>query len=306
MTMIRTDMTNIGDPQILLYADTYYCYATYNSGMDEGFYVWSSRDLEHWSEKKLAFRATDAWGVSKFWAPEVVEHNGKFVMHYSALHGEKNSLRIGVAVADHPEGPFVDVHGKPMFDLGYAAIDGSVLRCPEGNFLYYSRDCSENLVDGIKTSQLYCVRLSDDLTETVGEHVLISTPTEDYERKSLEWQFKSGPHLWNEGPTVWRRNGKLIMNYSANYYASNDYGICLATADSPFGPWIKSPDNPVLSRRSDLFGAGHNAFFLTREGELYTAFHVQTHPEKPSGDRRTVIGKVVFTEKDGQLTQDIL
>lgn len=304
--MIITDMTNIGDPQILLYQDTYYCYATFNDGKTEGFYVWSSKDLEHWSDQKLAFPAADYWGETKFWAPEVVEHRGKFVMHYSAFHKELKSLRIGVAVADHPEGPFVDVHKAPMFDLGYATIDGSVLRCEEGNFLYYSRDCVENIVDGIKTSQLYCVRLNEDLTETVGEHILVSTPTEEFERKSLQKQFKTGPHLWNEGPTIWQREGKYIMNYSANHYASNDYAICLATADSPFGPWVKSRNNPVLSRRSDLFGAGHNAFFLTREGELYTSFHVQTNPEKPSGDRRTVIGKVVFSEKDGELFEDII
>lgn len=304
--MIKTDMTNIGDPQILLYNGTYYCYATFNDGKTEGFYVWSSQDLAHWSAPKMAFRATNYWGKDKFWAPEVVEHNGKFVMHYSALHGEKNSLRIGVAVADHPEGPFVDVHGSPMFDLGYATIDGSVLRCEEGNFLYYSRDCGENFVDGIKTSQIYCVRLSDDLTEAVGEHVLVSTPTEEFERKSLQKTFSSGPHLWNEGPTVLVRDGKYVMNYSANHYASNDYAICLATADSPFGPWVKSENNPVLSQRSDLFGAGHNAFFVTKEGELFTSFHVQTDSSHPSGDRRTVIGKVVFTEKNGELFEDIL
>ena len=305
--MIITDMTNIGDPQILLYEDTYYCYATYNDGKSEGFYVWQSKDLAHWSEPKMAFRAIDWWGTTKFWAPEVVEHKGKFVMHYSAFHGEKKSLRLGVAVADRPEGPFVDVHNGPMFDLGYATIDGSVLRCAEGNFLYYSRDCCENIIDGVMTSQLYCVRLNDDLTEAVGEHRLITTPEEPFERLSYDYPYKNGiPHLWNEGPTVWQKDGKYIMNYSANYYATNDYSICLATADSPFGPWVKSPNNPVLSRRSDLFGAGHNAFFVTREGELYTSFHVQTHPEKPSGNRRTVIGKVVFSEKNGELFQDII
>ena len=302
--MIITDMTNIGDPQILLHEGKYYCYATYNDGKTEGFYVWVSEDLTHWSEPKMAFRAIDFWGQTKFWAPEVVYHNGKFVMHYSAWSRELKSLRIGVAVADSPDGPFTDVHGKPMFDLGYATIDGSVLRCEEGNFLFYSRDCCENIIDGVMVSQLYCVRLNEDLTETVGEHVLITTPTEEFEKKSLLHPLKK-PHLWNEGPCVWMRNGEYVMNYSANYYASNDYAICLATAQSPFGPWVKSGNNPVLSRRSDLFGAGHNAFFVDKEGVLRTSFHVQTNPEKPSGNRRTVIGTVEFSEKDGELFQSI-
>lgn len=304
--MIITDITNIGDPQILCHEGKYYCYATFNDGKSDGFYVWVSEDLVNWSIPTMAFRALDGWGMVNFWAPEVVYHNGKFVMHFTAKSRELNSLRMGVAVADSPLGPFHDVHNRPMFDLGYATIDGSVLRCEEGNFLYYSRDCSENPMDGMKVSQIYCVRLNDDLTEAVGEHMLMTTPSEDFERLSLSVTKFDVPRMWNEGPCVLKRGDEYIMNYSANYYATNDYAICLATAKHPLGPWVKSVNNPVLSRRSDLFGAGHNAFFVDKEGTLRTSFHVQTNPEKPSGDRRTVIGTVEFSEENGQLHQSIL
>ena len=303
--MIITDITNIGDPQILSHEGKYYCYATFNDGKSDGFYVWVSEDLKNWSVPTMAFRALDGWGMVNFWAPEVVYHNGKFVMHFTAKSRELNSLRMGVAVADSPLGPFRDVHGKPMFDLGYATIDGSVLRCEEGNFLYYSRDCSENPMDGMKVSQIYCVRLSDDLTEAVGEHMLMTTPSEDFERLSLSVTKFDVPRMWNEGPCVLKQGDTYIMNYSANYYATNDYAICVATAKHPLGPWVKSVNNPVLSRRSDLFGAGHNAFFTDTKGNLLTSFHVQTNPQKPSGDRRTVIGKVAFSEKNGQIFQTI-
>ena len=297
--MIVTDITKIGDPQIVYHDSKYYCYATSD---DEGFCVWESSDLVNWGEKILCFRAIDSWGKSHFWAPEVVYYGGKFIMHYTAMSRELNSLRLGVAVADSPTGPFVDVHGAPMFDQGYAAIDGSVLQCEEGNFLYYSRDCSENKVNGIHTSQIYCVRLDDTLTETVGEHILISTPTEPFEVKSMSLSL---PTLWNEGPTVVMRDGKYVMNYSANCYATNDYAICISVSDSPIGPFKKSVNNPVLSSRGDLFGSGHNAFFVGADGELYTSFHIQTDPEHPSGDRRAVIGRVYFSERDGEIYEEI-
>ena len=280
--MIITNVTNIGDPQILLYEDTYYCYATDNGGNTEGFYVRTSTDLVNWSEPQMAFRAIDAWGEGKFWAPEVVNHNGKFVMHYSAKSRELQSLRIGVAVADSPMGPFRDVHGKPMFDLGYATIDG------------------------IKTSQLYCVRLNADLTEAVGEHVLVCTPTEPFERLSLLSKTVKSKVVWNEGPYVIGMDDGFVMNYSANHYASNDYAICLATAQSPVGPWEKAKNNPVLSRNSQLFGAGHNAFFTDKNGDLYTVFHIQTDPGNPGPDRRMVIGKVEFYRDQRTLCQRIL
>ena len=143
--MIITGITGIGDPQIVLYEGKYYCYAT---SREDGFSVWSSDDLVNWSAPTLCFRAIDYWGASHFWAPEVIYRNGKFIMHYTAMSRTLNSLRIGVAVSDSPLGPFVDVHNAPMFDLGYAAIDGSVLIDEGGAYLYYSRDCSENIVNG--------------------------------------------------------------------------------------------------------------------------------------------------------------
>ena len=299
--MIVTDITKIGDPQIVLHEGKYYCYATGGivlDGVQDGFYVWTSEDLVNWSEPTLCFKAIDSWGYTHFWAPEVIYHNGKFVMHYTARWRKNNSLRIGVAVSDSPMGPFVDVWDEPMFDLGYAAIDGSVLVCDEGNFFYYSRDCSENLVNGRGTSQIYVVQLNDDLTRTVGEHKLATTPTFEYETKS-----KSS--LWNEGPNVMKLGDKYVMNYSANCFASVDYSICLAISDSPWGEWKKPATNPVLSCRADMFGAGHNAFFVGKDGQMYTTFHIQTNPEKPCGDRRVVIGKVKFVQNGDEITQSI-
>lgn len=312
--MIVTDITKIGDPQVVLHNGTYYCYATScccDSSNDAGYLVWESDDLIHWKQPKVCFRGTDFWGKSLFWAPEVVYHNGKFIMHYTALSRKLNSLRIGVAVSDNPLGPFIDVHNAPMFDFGFAALDGSVLVSDKGNYLYYSCDrcdkiidqntCDENAeTEEVKVSEIYCVKLDDTLTETVGEPWLVATPDKDFELKSINVK-----HLWNEGPTVIFRNGKYIMNYSANFFASNDYAICVAVADNPEGPWIKSINNPVSLKSKDLFGAGHNAFFYGKDGELYTSFHIQTNPKEPSGDRRVVIGKVEFSEKQWEIYETI-
>ena len=188
-----------------------------------------------------------------------------------------------------------------LLNLKILANSISVLISEEGNWFYYYRDCSQNVINGVKVSQLYCVQLDDTLTRTVGEHTLIATPEFDWEKKSLGMN-----HLWNEGPTVIRSGEQYIMNYSANCYATNHYAICIATAPHPAGPWTKAPKaNPVLSCRADLFGAGHNAFFTAKDGRLMTAFHVQTNPEKPGGNRRTCIGEVRFTEENGILKQEI-
>ncbi len=297
--MIITDITNIGDPQIVLHDGFYYCYAT---SFVNGFYVWHSRDLICWSEPEICFEPENHWADCDYWAPEVVYHNGKFIMHYTAREKGTGTLRLGVAISDTPKGPFVDALGGPLLPVGYANIDGSVYVGEEGNFLYFSRDCSQNYVNGVKTSQIYCVRLDDTLTHAVSDPELMTTPTEPWELKSLDTN-----HLWNEGPCVVKFGTKYVMNYSANCYATNDYAICIATADSPLGPWIKAPEaNPVLSCAEELFGAGHNAFFRTKEGKLMTAFHIQTDPEHPSGNRRACIGEVIFSEDSGIVKQMII
>ena len=298
--MIITDITGIGDPQILLHDNTYYCYATSHP---HGFRVWTSQDLVHWSAPQLCMEADEShWGFECFWAPEVVYHNGVFLMHYTARRKTDCSLRIGVAQSSSPLGPFIDVHGAPMFDEGYAAIDGSVLSFNGMHYLYYSRDCSENRIDGIPTSQIYCVQLDESLTRTVGTHHLLTTPEHPWERRSLDIN-----HLWNEGPCVIAWEDRLIMNYSANCYASNAYSICIAEADAPLGPFRKCTEaNPVLCAREGLFGAGHNAFFRSKDGMLMTAFHVQSDPEHPSGNRRVCIGTVSLRRENGVILQEIL
>ena len=146
------------------------------------------------------------------------------------------------------------------------------------------------------------MELDETLTKCIGEHKLIATPEYEWELKSLP-----GRRIWNEGPNVIKYGEKYIMNYSANFYASNDYSICIAVADNPMGPWKKeSAANPVLCSREGLFGAGHNAFFTSKDGKLMTAFHVQTNPENPSGNRRVCIGEVVFKEENGVIYEDIL
>lgn len=301
--MIVTDITNIGDPQIVVFEGKYYCYAT-SLHRSSGFCVWVSDDLKSWGDPILCFDAEGHWGDADYWAPEVVHHNGRFIMHYAARIGHdlsNDTMYIGVAVSDSPIGPFVDVYNEPMFNLGYSTIDGSVLITEKGNYFYYSKDCTQNLINGVHTSQIYCVEMDDTLTKVIGEHRLMTTPEHDWELKSLP-----GNYIWNEGPNVIRWGDKYIMNYSANLYASNDYSICIAVADHPLGPWVKQPKaNPVLCARDGLFGAGHNAFFYDLDGRLMTSLHVQTNPKKPGADRRVCIGEVAFREENGIIYQDI-
>jgi GH43 family beta-xylosidase len=287
---------NIGDPFVLHTPDgEYYCYAT---SAPDGFKAWTSSDLVHWTEIGYVYqRRQDSWGESDFWAPEVVLYKGKYFMHYSARWGKNQSLRIGVATADAPNGPFVDVFNQPMFDFGYAAIDGHVLLDEDGrSYFYYSRDCSENIVDGRHESHLYVAELNDDLVSFKGTPLLIARPEQEWEtRFDAEWR-------WNEGPFVVKHQGRYYLMYSANFYASRNYSVGYAVSENPTGPFVKAAQNPVLfSPNAAISGPGHNSVTTSLDGkELFIVYHIHTDPEHPSGDRQVSIDRMGFRE-DGSL-----
>ncbi len=287
-----TDITNIGDPFVLRVGGTYYLYAT---SFVDGFYCRTSEDLIHWSEPHMAYTMGErSFGYTDFWAPEVVFHDGRYLMHYTARRKRDDTLLIGVAVSDRPEGPFRDVTDGPMFDFGYAAIDGHVVREGKEQYLFFSRDCSQYIVEGRHESHIFAVRLDESLTRTVGEPVLIIRPDHP-------WETGTGNPRWNEGPYVVKRGGLYYLMYSAGFYADSTYALGYAVSKSVLGPYVKSSDNPFLHSEGTISGPGHNSIVTAEDGTDYCVFHVHTDPARPSQDRRMCFCPVEF--RDGKIRQ---
>jgi GH43 family beta-xylosidase len=258
-----------------------------------------SKNLVEWEEIGPVYTATDSWGYKDFWAPEVVEFEGKYYMYYTARWSQNDSLRIGVAISESPMGPFTDVYNHPMFDFGYAAIDANVLIDDDGQkYLYYSRDCSENVVEGRHESHIYGVKLKDDMISIEGEPTPLIKPDQEWEKASgNEWR-------WNEGPTVFKKSGLYYLMYSANFYADKAYSIGYATSENPMGPYIKYEKNPIISADKDwdyVSGTGHNSITLSPDGsEWFIVYHTHTVPIIGGGDRQVCIDRMGFRQ-DGSI-----
>lgn len=271
---------NIGDPVILPADGKYYVFAT---SAPVGYYCWVSEDLKTYSGKKKALERL-AWASGDYWAPEVYAYQGKYVMVYSARRASDRSLRIGIAFSGQPQGPYTDPLGAPLLDPGYAVIDASLFVDEDGTpYLYFARDCSENVVNSIHESDIYVVRLAPDFLSTVGEPVKLTAPEQPWETGGSEWR-------WNEGPAMVKHAGKYYLFYSGNYFEDKAYDVGVAVSDSPTGPFVKADTNPVLRyAQADgkviISGPGHNSFF-TAGDELFTAYHTHTYPFLPSGNRQ--------------------
>ncbi len=62
---------SIADPQVLKDNGVYYLYGTTDL---DGFSVFTSTDLTHWSRRGYCFKKTAAsWGQANFWAPEAIK-----------------------------------------------------------------------------------------------------------------------------------------------------------------------------------------------------------------------------------------
>jgi hypothetical protein len=120
---------------------------------------------------------------------------------------------------------------------------------------------------------------------------------------------------WEEGSTTWERtvNGKTVyyMTYSANNFATADYGVGYATASSPLGPWKKYPGNPILGQNTamNMYSTGHGSIIASPDGsELYYVHHGR--PTPTAANRRLYTERLLFDDRhpdaDGDPTMRIV
>ena len=250
----------LADPYILLYDDMYYIYGT---NIGNGFDVYYSKDLEYWERASaLSLSHTNSYGNKNFWAPEVyyVEREKTFYLFYSTEE------HICVATSDSPLGPFKQDEKKPIRDE--KGIDTSVFFDEDGKaYLYFVRFTDGNVI--------WCAELEDNLKEIKEETLTQCIKAEE------TWESIEGKVA--EGPSVFKKDGLYYMLYSANDYRSQDYAVGFATSDTPFGPWKKYEENPVLHKNNGLAGVGHGAPFYDKEGNMRYVLHAhnsltEVHP----------------------------
>lgn len=102
--------TSLPDPTIIKAADgNFYLYATEDK---RNVPIYRSKDLISWEFVGTAFNDTTRPTFEPkggIWAPDINYINGKYVLYYSmSVWGGEWTCGIGAAVADKPEGPFVD------------------------------------------------------------------------------------------------------------------------------------------------------------------------------------------------------
>jgi beta-xylosidase len=126
-------------------------------------------------------------------------------------------------------------------------------------------DCgSAGTIIEAMTTPIRGQRLAADGESLIGEEKIVLT-------NDLSWEG----HLI-EGPFVTRQNGRYWMFYAGNDFGTPAYGIGVAVADHPLGPYRKQGD-PLLKSTSDWTAPGHAPVAAGLDGEPRLFFHA-FHP----------------------------
>jgi len=122
---------------------------------------------------------------------------------------------------------------------------------------------ASSIVDAMSTP-IRAQRLADDGRSLIGEDRIVLA-------NDLDWEG----HLI-EGPFVTRQDGRYWLFYAGNDFATPAYGIGVAVADHPLGPYVKQGE-PLLRSTREWVAPGHASVAPGLNGEPQLFFHA-FHP----------------------------
>jgi len=301
-----------GDPFVLRHLDEYFLYHTTDDG-DSPISVLRSSNLVDWDFLGFALEGGGEghWAQTDLWAPEVMYLDGVFYMYVAGTvlgedgEGIEARRRQGLARSASPVGPFVLDDAPLVPDVW--SIDGHPFQDEDGSlWLFYNVRTEATRYEGKPGSGTVVDRLlAPDRLE--GRPTPVAFP-------SAPWEGTfAGDAYWNEGSWVLKRRGFYHQLFSAGFYRDSSYGIGLASARRPRGPWRKDPANPIFRSGRRITGPGHHCVILAPDGVTpYAVYHgyldgepgrkVNLDPAPWCGDR-PVIGPGPVTGRPTEAAQ---
>lgn len=279
------------DPDIALFKDTYYLYATtdgYPGWSGTKFHVFSSKNLVDFTDEGVILDVAGedvAWAVGSAWAPCIAEKNGKYYFYFCAKDAAGDS-HIGVAYAAHPAGPFTAMQ-EPLITKKMCMERGIMMGQTIDPSVFTDEDGSSYLLFGNGNAAV--ARLNEDMIS------LDMSTLANYE----------GLFDFREAVTVTKRNGTYHFTWSCDDTGSPDYHVNYGTAASIYGPVVYHYTLLKKDEENKILGTGHHCVLhIPDSDEYYIAYHRFYTPLGifTSGfgfHREICIDKLYFDEKTG-------
>ena len=95
---------------------------------------------------------------------------------------------------------------------------------------------------------------------------------------------------------VYAPNTKLWLFYSGNWFNQSDYGLGVASCETPAGPCTKPFDGPWLSSNGQGEGPGESSLFTSLNGRLWIAYHPHAVDYRTFTPRPVALAPVAFDD----------
>lgn len=242
----------------------------------EDYHVFSSENLTDWTDHGvIVSQTTVPWANPKgysMWAPDCIFRNGKYYFYFptapDSTYGK--GFAIGVAIANHPEGPFTP-EPKPIENV--KGIDPNVFIDKDGQaYLYWS------------AGNIFGAKLKDNMLELASEVVTLG----ELPSKGLK-----------EGPFLFERNGIYYMTIP--HVENKTERLEYYTGTNPLGPFkwggVIMDESPV--------GCWTNHHSLVNyHNQWYLFYHHNDYSPKFDKNRSVRIDSLFFTA-DGSIQKVI-
>ncbi|KAK7959386.1 uncharacterized protein PG986_004240 [Apiospora aurea] len=288
------------DPDTEFYEGQYWVFPTSSYAYAEQTYLdaFSSPDLVNWTKHPNILTTKDVkWATEAVWAPAPIARNGKYYLYFSANDIQEDEDAegtkvggIGVAVADRPEGPYVDAIGAPLighYYNGAQPIDQDVFIDDDGQaYIYYGGHSHANVA-----------KLNEDMI-SIGQ---LDGGNSSANGTAAAAQYKEiTPENYTEGSQMMKRNGTYYFMWSEGGWGGPDYSVSYAMADSPLGPFerkakILQQDDAVAT------GSGHHGVIHVPETDIYYIVYHRRPLSETGRDHRVLAYDRMYFNEDGTI-----
>ena len=245
----------MADPSVHVFNGRLYIYPSHDreSGIPENdngdhfdmndYHVLSTDDVMHGEivDHGVALKVADIpWAGRQLWDCDIACKDGKYYLYFP-LKDRNDIFRMGVAISDKPEGPFIP---QPDPIRGSYSIDAAVFRDDDGSYYMYFGGIWGGQLQRYRDNKAIespclpadnepalpsrVVKLSDNMLEFAEEPRPVIVLGED--GKPL---FAGDPHRFFEASWMHKYNGKYYFSYSTG----DTHLLCYATGDNPYGPF---------------------------------------------------------------------
>lgn len=263
--MLTADQINLRDPFILAEGDIYYLYGTRGAtcwGAATGFDVYTSRDLEQWSEPTPCFENDGSfWADRNYWAPEVHRWQGAYYL-FASFKSETRRRGTAILRADSPLGPFMPWSEGPVTPAHWECLDGTFYADQKGQpWMVFCHEWVQ-----ARDGEIQALPLRSDLRAACGEPRLLFKASEAKwaqpvrHSSGLTGYVTDGPYLWRD------RQGRLLCLWSS--FSEGGYTQGLAVSDN-------GEIDGRFSQLDPLYTAdgGHGMLFRRLDGAVMLALH---------------------------------